>query len=45
MVQSRTNRFKSDISIKGTKAKKPEPVTKMCEAPDCVGPGNCRVSR
>ena len=45
MVQSRTNRFKSDISIKGTKAKKPEPVTKMCEAPDCVGPGNCRVSK
>ena len=45
MVQSRTNRFKSDISIKGGKAKKPEPVTRMCEAPDCVGPGNCRVSK
>lgn len=45
MVQPRTNRFKTDISIKSGKAKKPEPVTKMCEAPDCVGPGDCRVSK
>ena len=38
-------RFKSDISIKSSRAKKPEPQTRMCDAPDCVGPGNCRVSK
>ena len=45
MVQPRVSRFKSDIRIKPGKAKKAEPVTRMCEAPDCVGPGNCRVSK
>ena len=44
MVEPRANRFKSDIRIKSAKAKKPEPQTRMCEAPDCVGPGDCRVS-
>jgi len=45
MVQPRVSRFKSDIRIKPGKAKKAEPTTRMCEAPDCVGPGNCRVSK
>ena len=45
MVEPRANRFKSDIRIKSAKAKKPEPQTRMCEAPDCVGPGDCRVSK
>jgi hypothetical protein len=45
MVQPRTSRFKTDIRIKPEKARKREPETRMCEAPDCVGPGNCRVSK
>ncbi len=46
MVEPRAPRFKTDIRIKpGGKAKKPEPQTRMCEAPDCVGPGNCRVAK
>ncbi len=47
MVQKRaTARFKSDIRIKpDKKPAKAEIETRMCEAPDCVGPGNCRVSR
>lgn len=45
MVQSRAPRFKSDIRIKPAKAKVAEPATRMCEAPDCVGPGNCRVPK
>ena len=46
MVEPRANRFKTDIRIKpGGKAKKPEPQTRMCEAPDCVGRGDCRVSK
>ncbi len=46
MAEPRAPRFKTDIRIKpGGKAKKPEPETRMCEAPDCIGPGNCRVAR
>jgi hypothetical protein len=45
MVQPRTSRFKTDIRIKPGKAKAPEPATRMCEAPGCVGPGNCRVAK
>jgi hypothetical protein len=45
MVQPRTSRFKSDIRIKPGKARAPEPETRMCEAPGCIGPGNCRVSK
>ena len=45
MVEPRASRFKSDIRIKPSKAKKVEPETRMCDAPDCVGPGNCRVPR
>jgi hypothetical protein len=46
MAEPRAPRFKTDIRIKpGGKAKKPEPETRMCEAPDCVGPGNCRVAQ
>lgn len=45
MAEPRASRFKSDIRIKPAKAKKPEPTTRMCEAPDCVGPGICRVSK
>ncbi|HVZ27956.1 MAG TPA: J domain-containing protein [Rhizomicrobium sp.] len=45
MAQPRAPRFKSDISIKSARAKKPEPATRMCDAPDCVGPGNCRVPK
>jgi len=45
MVQPRTSRFKSDIRIKPERAKKREPETRMCEAPDCIGPGNCRVPK
>jgi hypothetical protein len=46
MVQKRASRFKSDIRIKPDK-KEPvrEEKTRMCEAPDCVGAGNCRVPR
>ncbi|HET7084443.1 MAG TPA: J domain-containing protein [Rhizomicrobium sp.] len=45
MVQPRGSRFKSDIRIKPEKARAPEPETRMCEAPGCIGPGNCRVSK
>ena len=45
MAPSRPSRFKSDIRIKPEKARKREPETRMCEAPDCIGPGNCRVSK
>jgi hypothetical protein len=45
MAQSRPSRFKSDIRIKPEKARKVEPETRMCEAPGCIGPGNCRVSK
>jgi len=45
MVESRAPRFKSDIRIKPAKAKKAEPATRMCDAPDCIGAGNCRVPR
>ena len=38
-------RFKSDISIKSARAKKPEPETRMCDAPDCIRAGTCRVSK
>ena len=46
MVEPRTPRFKMDMRIKpGGKARKPEPETRMCEAPDCIRPGNCRVAK
>ena len=45
MVEPRAPRFKSDIRIKPGKTKKPEPETRMCEAPGCIGPGNCRVAQ
>ena len=45
MVQPRASRFKSDIRIKPEKARARQPETRMCEAPDCVGPGNCRVPK
>lgn len=45
MAEPRASRFKSDIRIKPSKAKKVEPQTRMCDAPDCVGPGNCRVPK
>ena len=46
MDEKRAARFKTDIRIKPPgKAKARVPETRMCEAPDCVGPGNCRVAR
>jgi hypothetical protein len=46
MAEPRTPRFKMDMRIKpGGKARKPEPETRMCEAPDCIRPGNCRVAK
>jgi hypothetical protein len=46
MVEKRATRFKSDIRIKPDKK---EPVraaaTRICEAPGCIGPGDCRVPR
>ena len=45
MVQPRTSRFKTDIRIKPGKARVREPETRMCEAPGCIGPGNCRVAK
>ena len=45
MPQPRPSRFKTDIRIKPEKARKREPETRMCEAPGCIGPGNCRVSK
>ncbi len=46
MAEPRISRFKSDIRIKpGKGAKVVEPETRMCEAPDCIRAGNCRVAR
>jgi hypothetical protein len=46
MVEPRAPRFKMDMRIKpGGKARKPEPEVRLCEAPGCVGPGNCRVAK
>ncbi|MCU1423705.1 MAG: hypothetical protein JWN36_3356 [Microbacteriaceae bacterium] len=46
MAEPRTPRFKMDMRIKpGGKARKPEPETRMCEAPDCIRPGDCRVAK
>jgi hypothetical protein len=45
MAEPRISRFKTDIRIKPGKAKKAEPVTRMCEAPDCIKAGDCRVSK
>ena len=45
MVQPRPSRFKSDIRIKPGKAKAVEPETRMCEAPDCIRAGDCRVAK
>lgn len=45
MAEPRVSRFKTDIRIKPDRAKKREPETRMCEAPDCIGPGNCRVPK
>ncbi len=45
MVQPRPSRFKSDIRIKPGKAKKAEPETRMCESPDCIRAGDCRVAK
>jgi hypothetical protein len=40
-------RFKSDMRIKPNKnpAAAPKPEERLCEAPGCVGPGNCRVAK
>jgi hypothetical protein len=40
-------RFKSDMRIKPEKnpAAAPKPEERLCEAPGCVGPGNCRVAK
>jgi hypothetical protein len=40
-------RFKSDMRIKPNKnpAAAPKPEERRCEAPGCVGPGNCRVAK
>jgi hypothetical protein len=45
MAQRAPPRFKSDIRIKPEKKRVPEPETRLCEAPGCIGPGNCRVSK
>ncbi len=46
MAEPRAPRFKMDMRIKpGGKARKPEPEVRLCEAPNCVGPGNCRVAK
>lgn len=45
MVEKRTSRFKSDIRIKPEKAKVREVEARMCEAPDCIKAGNCRVPK
>jgi hypothetical protein len=47
MVEKRATRFKSDIRIKPDKKEpvRAEKFARMCEAPDCIGPGNCRVPR
>jgi hypothetical protein len=40
-------RFTSDMRIKPEKNPKapPKPEERLCEAPGCVGPGNCRVAK
>jgi DnaJ domain len=43
MAQQRASKFKSDIRIKPEKAKSRTPDPRMCDAPDCIRPGNCRV--
>jgi hypothetical protein len=45
MATQRPSRFKSDIRIKPEKKRVAEPETRLCEAPGCVGPGNCRVAK
>jgi hypothetical protein len=45
MDQPRASRFKSDIRIKPGKARARQPETRMCDAPDCINPGNCRVPK
>jgi hypothetical protein len=45
MVQPRVSRFKSDIRIKPEKAKSRQPETRLCEAPECIAAGNCRVPK
>lgn len=45
MAEPRTPRFKSDIRIKSARAAKAEPETRMCDAPDCIRAGNCRVPK
>ena len=45
MAEPRAPRFKTDIRIKPARSKKPEPVTRMCEAPDCIRAGDCRVPK
>jgi hypothetical protein len=37
-------RFKSDIRIRPDRPRA-EPVTRMCEAPDCIAAGECRVPK
>jgi hypothetical protein len=44
MSQARHPRFKSDIRIRRERPRA-EPVTRMCEAPDCIHPGECRVPK
>ena len=39
-------RFKMDMRIKPSKgAAAPKPEERLCEAKDCIAPGNCRVSK
>jgi hypothetical protein len=45
MVQSRAPKFKSDIRIRPEKRKTRVTETRMCEAPDCIHAGNCRVPK
>jgi len=45
MAEQRPSKFKTDIRIKPAKAKARVPETRMCEAPDCIGAGVCRVSK
>jgi hypothetical protein len=45
MAEPRPSKFKTDIRIKPAKAKARVPETRMCEAPDCIGAGVCRVSK
>jgi hypothetical protein len=45
MAQSRATRFKSDIRIRPERQRPREPQARMCDAPDCIGPGECRVPK